>query len=137
MQHVLFNRRAALELLSEKAPDATKDHTRARIRGLEEGMNVAAEYLTDAFSDHLQRQAVPAKSGDQLGPILVSAPQLLLRQQGLAFGNPQTAEVEAAYRGTAEDGQLRRCLAAGYHQTAFMPRLAHSLQQRAVSGEAV
>src|SRR5438105_1096323 len=76
-------------------------------------------------------------SPNQIGPTFVSARELLVDQQHPTFGNAQTAELEPAYRATAQHGELRRRLAAGHHQTALMPRLAHCAQQCAVAGKAV
>ena len=66
-QHFLLDHRAALDLLGQQPADATKDCAQARLA--QERPNVAAEDLTDALADQLQRQAIAAESRNQIPPI--------------------------------------------------------------------
>jgi len=85
----------------------------------------------------LQRQAISPESRNEIGPIFVIARKLLVGQQCLTFVHAETAELEHAYRVSAEHGELRRRLAAGHHQAALMPGLANGSQQCAVAGKAI
>ena len=71
---------------------------------MQERGDVTVEQLTDALTDHLQGQAISPELRDQLGPIRVSARELLVGQQDLTFGNAQTAELKPAYRATGQHG---------------------------------
>ena len=66
-KHFLLDHRAALDLLGQQPADATKDRAEARLA--QERSNVAAEDLTDALADQLQRQAIAAESRNQIPPI--------------------------------------------------------------------
>src|SRR5438270_4253810 len=101
-QQLPLERRAPPNLLRQQTSDATKHRAGSRLA--QKHTDVAIEHLTDALADHLQRQDIATESGNQLGPILVSARELLVGQQHLTFANAETAELELAYPTTAENG---------------------------------
>ena len=60
MQHGLLQGRASLDLFGQQSPDPAENRAPARL--VQERAKLAAEQLTDAFTDHLQRQAIASES---------------------------------------------------------------------------
>src|SRR5438105_9171452 len=95
-QHVLFERRAAPDLFRQQPSDAAKGSVGAR--SLQVGVDVAAEDLTDALADYLQRQPVAPEAANQLGPVLSGARELFIGQQNLPVRHAQPVELETPCR---------------------------------------
>src|SRR5437899_89343 len=81
---------------------------------LEESAKLAPEKLADTLAHHLERQPVAPKMGDQVGPIMLSARQLLVGQHRLPFGHAETSELQHAYGACITNGaQPRQRFTAG------------------------